>query len=68
MNKNWKDDPKKRAEVEKHIPLGYAADPEEIAPAVVFLASADALYITGVTLYVDGGDTLYPSYMKNFSS
>ena len=37
------------------IPLGRPATPEEIAPAVVFLASEEARYITGAVLAVDGG-------------
>ena len=37
------------------IPLGYMADPVEIAYAVCFLASREASYITGQTLHVNGG-------------
>jgi 3-oxoacyl-[acyl-carrier protein] reductase len=36
-------------------PLGRIGRPEDIAPAVVFLASADSAYITGETLYISGG-------------
>lgn len=36
-------------------PLGYMAEPEEIASAGLFLASSDARYITGIELTVDGG-------------
>ena len=37
------------------IPMGRFAQPDEIAPAVLFLASHEAGYITGVVLAVDGG-------------
>jgi NAD(P)-dependent dehydrogenase (short-subunit alcohol dehydrogenase family) len=40
------------------IPLGHRADPDEVATAVVFLASPLAGYVTGAELVVDGGATL----------
>ena len=36
-------------------PLGRVGEPEDVAGAVTFLASADAAWITGITLPVDGG-------------
>jgi 3-oxoacyl-[acyl-carrier protein] reductase len=45
-------------EVGRTIPLGRTGDPKEVAHAVQFLASAEAGYITGQTLVVDGGQRL----------
>ena len=58
----WKDDPEKKADIESHIPMGRAGTSEEMAAVAAFLASDDAAYITGQTLFVDGGLTLYPPF------
>jgi meso-butanediol dehydrogenase / (S,S)-butanediol dehydrogenase / diacetyl reductase len=48
-------DPRLLAQSENRVALGRIAQPNDIAPAVLFLASAAAAYITGVVLPVDGG-------------
>ena len=68
MNRAWIDTPKARAEVESHIPMGRAAHPEEIASVFAFLASDDASYITGQTIYACGGLTLYPEFRTAWAS
>ncbi|MCI0739500.1 MAG: glucose 1-dehydrogenase [Gemmataceae bacterium] len=45
-----------RKQVEAQTPLGRIGQPRDIAPAAVFLASADASWITGETLYISGGN------------
>ena len=44
-----------RKQTEANAPLGRIAQPQDIAPAVVFLASSDSSFITGETLYITGG-------------
>ncbi len=68
MNNSWIDDPERRAVVESHIPMGRSGTSEEMAAVTAFLCSDDASYITGQTLYVDGGLTLYPEFGVNWSS
>ena len=62
------DDPQKRKEVESHIPMRRAGTPKEIGAITAFLASEDAAYITGQILFVDGGLTLYPDFLKPWSA
>jgi 3-oxoacyl-[acyl-carrier protein] reductase len=45
-----------RRQVEAQTPLGRIGQPEDIAPAAVFLASADSSWITGESLYISGGN------------
>jgi glucose 1-dehydrogenase len=58
MNKEILEDEKKKKEEEMRIPMRRIGRPEEIAKVALFLASDDASYITGTTVYVDGGLTL----------
>src|SRR5262249_17786682 len=44
-----------RKQTEAQPPLGRIGQPQDIAPAVVFLASSDAAWITGETLFIAGG-------------
>jgi NAD(P)-dependent dehydrogenase (short-subunit alcohol dehydrogenase family) len=41
--------------ISNNVPLGRLGTADEIAKAVVFLASGDASYVTGTKLFVDGG-------------
>jgi NAD(P)-dependent dehydrogenase (short-subunit alcohol dehydrogenase family) len=58
--KQWDTDPNYRRRAEKAIPLGMLQTAESVADAVVFLCSAASDYMTGATLLVDGGSSLYP--------
>jgi glucose 1-dehydrogenase len=68
INSAWIDDPVKKEQVESHIPMARAGTADEMAGVTCFLASDDAAYMTGQTLFVDGGLTLYPSFREPWSS
>jgi glucose 1-dehydrogenase len=63
INQALIDDPEKRREVESEIPWGRMGKPEEVAAAIAWLAGPETEYITGSTLFVDGGMTLYPRFV-----
>ena len=68
INRAWVDDPEKSKMVLQHIPMGRAGTADEMGAVAAFLASDEAAYITGQTLYVDGGLTLYPDFRTAWSS
>jgi glucose 1-dehydrogenase len=68
INSAWIDDPVKKEQVESHIPMRRAGTADEMGGVACFLASDDAGYITGQTIFVDGGLTLFPSFREPWSS
>lgn len=46
------------------VPYNRIGEPDDIARAVLWLASDDSDYVVGTTLFVDGGMTLYPGFAK----
>ena len=55
-------DPAARAQTERMIPMGHVGAPEQVAAAAAWLASDESGYVTGHSLFVDGGMSLYPSF------
>lgn len=55
----------KRRELLKLIPYGRVGEPDDVARVAVWLASDASDYVTGTTIYVDGGMTLYPGFEDN---
>jgi glucose 1-dehydrogenase len=55
MNREALENPDTREEKTRHIPLKRAGRPEEVARLAVYLASTDADYVTGASMFIDGG-------------
>lgn len=55
-------DPKQLATTTSMIPMKRVSKPAEVAAAAAWLASDESSYVTGITMFVDGGMTLYPSF------
>jgi glucose 1-dehydrogenase len=68
INRAWVDDPERAAMVTEHIPLDRAGTADEMAGVACFLASDDGAYITGQTIFVDGGLTLFADFREPWSS
>ncbi len=60
------DNPQKHRQLMDRLPIGYIASCEEIARTILFLASDDASYFIGQTIYADGGRSIqaFPRHME----
>jgi len=58
--KQWREEPDYQARAKRAIPLGRLQHPDEVAKGIAFLLSEDSSYMTGATLLMDGGASLYP--------
>ncbi len=65
INQSVWGDPEKEKRLLELIPYGRIGEPADIGAAVAWLASDAADYVTGATLFVDGGMSLYPSFLDN---
>ena len=65
INKEAWDSEEALAKLLRLIPYGRIGEPEDVARAAVWLASDAADYVTGTTLFVDGGMSLYPEFRDN---
>lgn len=63
INQSVLEDPEESAKVVGEIPLGRWGHVSDVARAVAWLSSDQASYVTGATLFVDGGMTLYPRFV-----
>ena len=64
INRDVWNDPAQLADLLTKIPLGRIGTTDDVARMVAVLVSDVAGYVTGTTLFVDGGMTLYPSFMR----
>ena len=62
INREAWDTPEAEAALLKLIPYGRVGAPEDIGKAAVWLASDESDYVTGASLFVDGGMALYPEF------
>jgi len=57
--------PEALAKLLELVPYGRIGEPDDVAKAAVWLASDESDYVTGATLFVDGGMSLYPGFAGN---
>ena len=65
INKSAWDDPAALKSLLTLIPYGRIGEPEDIGKVAVWLASDESDYLTGTTIFVDGGMLLYPGFSTN---
>lgn len=65
INKDVWQDEEKAKELLKLIPYQRIGEPEDVAEVAIWLTTDASDYITGTTIYVDGGMTLYPGFVNN---
>jgi glucose 1-dehydrogenase len=65
INRDAWETPEALGRLLKLIPYGRIGEPDDVAKAAVWLASDESDYVTGTTLFVDGGMTLYPEFRDN---
>ena len=65
INREAWDTPEAYNELMELIPYKRIGEPDDIGRAAIWLASDDSDYVTGSTLFVDGGMTLYPGFTQN---
>ncbi len=65
INESVWSDPDQAHALLKLIPYGRIGEPDDVAKAVLWLASDESDYVTGTTLFVDGGMALYPEFRDN---
>ena len=65
INKSVWSKPESLNKLMKLIPYNRIGEPEDVAEAAVWLASDAADYVTGSTLFIDGGMSLYPGFADN---
>ncbi|WP_273444102.1 SDR family oxidoreductase [Neolewinella agarilytica] len=65
INLSARDSPEKRAKLMEVIPYKRIGVPSDIGSVAAWLASDESDYITGTTIFVDGGMTCYPGFSEN---
>lgn len=65
INRDAWEDEENRKKLLELIPYGRIGEPEDIGRAAVWLAGDESDYLTGTTLYIDGGMSLYPGFREN---